>query len=103
MYSPLNVNATLHCAVNNTNLFWEVDGLALDSPVQGRLLHSRGIFQHGQSTSSNGVTESTVLVLGNQHSNNNVRICCQSVIVNRLYEICTILIVYGKIIIFMCY
>ena len=34
VYSPVNVNATLHCAVNNTNLAWEVDGLALDSPVE---------------------------------------------------------------------
>ena len=30
VYSPVDVNATLHCAVNNTIPVWEIDGLALD-------------------------------------------------------------------------
>ena len=75
LYSPVDVNATLHCAVNNTNLAWEVDGLALDRPVQGPLLNSREIFQSGPTTSSDGVTSSSVIVFGSKELNNNTRIC----------------------------
>ena len=45
VYSPVDFNATLHCAVNNTNVAWEIDGFTLDSIVQGLQLNSRGIFQ----------------------------------------------------------
>ena len=98
VYSPVNVNATLHCAVNNTNLAWEVDGLELNSLVQGPQLNSRGIFQSGPTTSSDGVTSSSVIVtlFGSKELNNNTRICCQS-FVNELNENCTTLIVYGKV------
>ena len=34
VYSPIGVDAALHCAVNNTILTWIVDGLSLDNPVQ---------------------------------------------------------------------
>ena len=87
VYSPVNVNATLHCAVNNTNLNWDVDGFILDSPVQGPHLNSRGIFQSGPIISSDGVTSSSVIVLGSRELNNNTRICCQT-FVNELKENC---------------
>ena len=97
VYSPVNVNATLHCAVNNTNLVWEVDGLALDSPVQRPQLNSKGIYQRGPIISSDSVTLSSVIVFGSRELlNNNTRICCQS-FVNELKENCTTLIVYGKV------
>ena len=96
VYSPVNVNATLHCAVNNTNLVWEVSGLNLDSPVQRPHLNLRGIFQSGPLISSDGVTSSSVIVLGSRELNNNTRICCQS-FVNELKENCTTLIVYGNL------
>ena len=95
VYSPVYVNATLHCTVNNTNLAWEVDGYTFDSPVQGRQLYSRGIFQSGSIISSDGVTSSSVIVFGSRELNNNTRICCQS-FVEEIKENCTILIVYGK-------
>ena len=85
VYSPLNVNATLHCTVNNINLAWEVDELVLDSDVQGPLLNSRGIFQSGPIVPSDGVTSSCVIVFGSRELN-NTRICCQS-FVNELKKI----------------
>ena len=95
VYSPLNVNATLHCAVNNTNLAWEVDGLALDSAVERPQLNSRGIFQSGPTIPSDGVMSSGVIVFGRE-LNNNTRICCQSY-VNELNKNCTTLIIYGRV------
>ena len=64
VFSNVNVNATVHCAVNNTDPVWEVNGLSLDSPVRGPQLNSRGIFQSGPIISSDGVTSSSVIVLG---------------------------------------
>ena len=96
VYPPVNVNATLHCVVNNTNLAWEVSGLALDSPVQRPRLNSRGIFQSGPTISSDGLTSSSVTVFVSRKLNNNTRICCQS-FEFELKENCTILIVYGKV------
>ena len=75
--SPVNVNATLHCAVKNTNLYWEVDGLTLDSDDQGLQLNSRGILPSGPIISSDGLTSSSVIVFGSRELNNNTRICCQ--------------------------
>ena len=74
VYSPVNVNATLHCTVNNTNLAWEVDGLALDSPVERSQLNSRRIFQSGPIVPSDGVTLSSVIVFCSRELNNNTRI-----------------------------
>ena len=96
VYFSVGVNATLHCAVNNTNLAWDVDGLVLDSAVQGPQLNSRGIFQSEPIISSDGVTSSTVIVFDSRELNNNTRICCQ-IFVNELKEACTTLIVYGKV------
>ena len=96
VYSPVNVNATLHCAVNNTNLAWEVAGLYLDHPVQELQLSLRGIFQSGPTVPSDGVTSSNVIVFGSRELNNNTRICCWT-FVNELKENCTTLIVYGRV------
>ena len=96
VYFSVGVNATLHCAVNNTNLAWDVDGLALDSSVQGLQLNSKGIFQSEPIISSDGVTSSSVIVFDSRELNNNTRICCQS-FVNELKEARTTLIVYGKV------
>ena len=95
VYSRVNVNATLHCTVNNTILEWEVDGLAFDSTVQRPQLNARGIFQSGPITSSDGVTSSSVIVFGSRELN-NTRICCQ-LFVNGLKENCTTLIIYGRV------
>ena len=97
VYSPVNVNATLHCysTVNNTHLEWDVDGLAFDSDAQRPQLHLRGIFQSGSIIPSDGVTSSSVMVFGSRELNNNTRISCQT-FVNELKENCTTLIVYGN-------
>ena len=92
VYSPVNINATIYCAVNNTILGWDVDGLALDSSVQGPQLNSRRIFQSRPIILSDGVTSSIVIVFGSRELNNNTRICCQ-LFVNELKEACTTLIV----------
>ena len=94
VYSPVGVNATLHCAVNSTILTWFIDGtLTFDSLAQKLELHSRGIYQSGPTTSMDGITVSDVTVYGNSE-NNNRRICCQS-FVNGLKENCTTVIIYG--------
>ena len=95
VYSPVDVIATLHCAVKNTILEWKVNELSLDSAVQGLQLNSRGIFQSEPTTPSDGVTSSSVTVFGSKELN-NTRICCQS-FVNELKENCTTLIIYGRV------
>ena len=95
--SPVDVNATFHCAVNNTNILWVVNMLAFDSNLQRRVLHSRQTFQTEPVTSSDGVTRSSVTVFGNLAVNNNSRICCQSQLENNEFVTqCTTLILYGK-------
>ena len=97
VYSPVNMNITLHCAVNHTSsLLWDVDGLALDSEGLRPVLQSRRIFQNGQ-TDTSGVRESSVTVFGDPELNNNIRICCQSVINSKIEKTCVTLILYGKI------
>ena len=87
------------CAVNNTNLLWVIDMLLLDNPLHRRILNSREIFQSEQVTSSSGVSRS-VTVFGSLMVNNNTRICCQSLLDNNeINENCTILILYGRLII----
>ena len=97
VYSPVDVNATYHCAVNNTHILWVVNTLAFDSPTHRRTLHSRQIFQVEAVTSSDGITRSSVTVFGNLAVNNNSRICCQSQLEdNEFVTNCTTLILYGK-------
>ena len=97
VYSPVYVNAIFNCVVNNTHILWVVDTLAFDSPTNRRTLHSRQIFQTEPVTSSDGVTRSSVTVLGNLAVNNNSRLCCQSQLDNiEAVTQCTTLILYGK-------
>ena len=44
VYSPIGVNATLHCAVNSTNLLWVIDMRNFDVNIERDSLHSRGIY-----------------------------------------------------------
>ena len=95
VYFPVDVNATLHCAVNSTNLVWVVDSIFLNSEAHRLIFDSRGIFQNGIRTSSDGVTASSVTIFGNIELNNNKRICCHSVVMLEIRENCTTLIIYG--------
>ena len=60
VYSPVGISATLHDAVNNTGLEWEVDGFAFESPTRRSQLHSRGILKAELTTSMDGITTSIV-------------------------------------------
>ena len=96
VYSPVEVNATIHCAVNNTMLAWEVDGLNFDNDFKRNGLHSRGIFHNEPLLSSNGVTASNLIVFGDIDVNSNIRICCESLVMRRKpRQNCTTLIIYG--------
>ena len=97
VYSPVDFNVTLHCAVNSTHLSWDIDMLNFENKIGSLTLYSRGIFQTEPVTSSPGVTTSSVTVLGRVPVNNNSRICCQSVVDDREIHVnCTTLILYGK-------
>ena len=49
VYSLVDVNATLHCAVNNTYLLWVVDGIFPTSEVHRRIFdHSKLELGHHQ-------------------------------------------------------
>ena len=95
-YSPVGVNATLHCTVNNTNLFWVVDGLNFDREFSGAILHSRGIYQ--RLTTSQGIMRSELTVYGDMETNNIINVCCLSFLVlgENAQECCTTLLMYGK-------
>ena len=89
VYSPIHVNATLHCAANEVFLIWIIDGLSLTSTNTRTELNSRGIFE--TSTSTDSVTQSTLTVYGDITTNNNISICCMST----GDPSCTTFIVYG--------
>ena len=97
VFSPVEVNATIHCAVNNTNLFWDVDHLSFAE--LGSALNSRGIFQR-TNTSSDGMTTSNLTVFGNIEMNSNIRICCRSLVGVKVRGVCTTLIIYGMVHVF---
>ena len=97
VYSPVDVNATLHCAVNNNELAWIVESDNLDRPLfvnefYRQALNSREIILNRRIT-SDGVTTSSISIFG-KHINNNSVICCQ-VFANMLLENCTTLVLYG--------
>ena len=97
VYSPVDVNATFNCAVNNIHIVWVVNMLVFDSPTNTRTLHSRQIFQTESVTSSDGVTRSSLTVFGNLAVHNNSKICCQSQFENsESVTQCTTLILYGR-------
>ena len=84
------------CAVNNTNLVWNVDGLASDSEVARPVFHSRRIFQ-STTIASERIMNSILIVFGDVELNNNSRICCQSLVGFKLRDACTTLIIYGMV------
>ena len=95
VYSPVEVNATLNCAVNNTSLSWDVDELTFDIDNRRDILISRGIFQ---STNTIGaIIQSTLTVYGDIDVNNNTKICCQYLERIVIRESCTTLVIYGKL------
>ena len=92
VYSPVGVNVTLHCAVNDTKLSWVVDGLNFNVQEEKELLHLRGIFQT-PSTPMEGITKSTVTVFSDE--SRNIKVCCRFV-TTKLNEACTTVSIYGK-------
>ena len=99
VYSPVDVNATLHCAVNNTYMSWIIDQLSFeinDNSYRGRLIKSRGIFQSKSRFGT--ITESSLTVDGDINVNNGTLICCQSLEEEEPVQYCTTLIIYGMFI-----
>ena len=53
VYSPIHINATLHCTLNGHNniiLLWMVDGLNFIFDNEKAMLNLRGIFKIAQSS-----------------------------------------------------
>ena len=92
VYSPVKVNATLSCVVNNTFLLWGINETYYN--VLPSSLTSRGIFLRLSAISSDGRAESLLLVMGNINKNNDTRICCRALMEQ---DSCTTLIIYGTI------
>ena len=97
VYSPIDVNATLQCVVNSSELEWEIDGLNFESSFNRRQLHSRQIIFEGLTSTSGGITTSSVIIFGDIIRNNGTMICCQVFPRSRMDPLsaCTVLIVYG--------
>ena len=93
VYSPVNVNATLHCIVNKSNFLWGI-GEESYSELEPELT-SRGIFFEISRRSAR-VKESNIIIMGNIDVNNNTRICCRLLSGVELRESCTTLIIYGR-------
>ena len=99
VYSPVDVNATLHCVVNGSelDLEWEIDGFTFTSPLQRSQLHPRQIFQ-GSTMTLGSIKSSSMIIFGDIVENNGSRICCLAMAYGQdLVEACTVLIVYGMI------
>ena len=90
VYSPIHVNATLHCVLDGPFLLWLVDGLNFVSRNEKAMLNLREIFEITES-SSKSLTSSTLTVYGDIQRNNNISICCET----REDSSCTTLIIYG--------
>ena len=100
VYSPFGVNATLYCAVNNTNLLWVVDMLNFDVDIERESLNLRGIYRRLPTETSEGIMESVVTVSGRTKRNNNTHyICCWSFLGSEIEQVqaCTTLIIYGMV------
>ena len=94
VYSPVDANATLTCAVNNTLLYWDVAGFSFDKAIERYILNSRGVFQTTHTTEA--LSNSTLTVFGDIDVNNNIIICCESNEGLMHRESCTTLIIYGS-------
>ena len=92
VYSPIGVNATLHCAVYVSHLVWTVNDF--NFAEFGPLLDSRGIFQ--SKMAFNGILSSNITIAGYDDTNNNTRVCCRSLVEAQLNQFCTTLIIYGN-------
>ena len=95
VYSPVDVNTTLHCAVNNTNLLWRIneESFTGSGPVR------RGIFIRTLEPIL-GKTASLMVVVGNniiETNNDNISICCLSLEGITVRNACTTLIIYGMV------
>ena len=93
VYSPIDVNATLHCVVNSAELAWEIDGSNIEAPIERRQLNLRQIYE-GATTTSGDTTYSSVIIFGSIR-NNGTMVCCQVLQGWDLIKACTVLIVYG--------
>ena len=93
MYSPINVNATLHCGVNASELEWEIDDFNFGSLFERRQLNLRQIYEE-TTTTSVGTTYSSVIIFG-YIRNNGTMICCLVQLGQDVIKSCTVLIVYG--------
>ena len=94
MYSPVEINATLTCIVNARVLLWSINGDSYYSDTESSL-NPRGIYFRITSETSVGITESYMKVFGDRAVNNNISICCQSLVGTTFNEACTTLIIYG--------
>ena len=94
VYSPIDVNATIYCVVNSSELEWDIDGYRFVSSFERRQLHSRQIFE-GPMTTLGSIINSSVIIFSNITSNNGIMICCQAFLREDPIAACTVLIVYG--------
>ena len=93
VHSPIDVNTTLHCVVNSSELEWDIDGLNFESSLEGHRLQLKQIFP-GPKMTLEGITASSVIIFGDIR-NNGTMICCQVLLGEDLIETCTVLIIYG--------
>ena len=94
VYSPIDVNATLYCVVDDPALFWTVDGILIyPGSIPEAMFNEKGIFQMTYPA-SDGTLRSNLTVYGDITLNNNISSCC--VLSNIEDQSCTTLIIYGK-------
>ena len=75
MYAPSGQNETFTCAVNGSELLWEMNMLNLAIPRLANELEENGIFS-GSLKDVGELLCSTLTVLVSDYSN-NADICCQ--------------------------
>ena len=96
VYSPVDSNATISCAVSELVLEWIVAEVSFDSPTRALELNSRRIFKSTTEVLPNGVTTSSVTVFGDISVNNNTNVCCRTIVNDSPIANCTTLIIYGE-------
>ena len=102
VYSPVDRNATISCAVSGEELEWVVDGLTFESRTEALVLHSRGIFKSTTEVLPDAVTTSSVTVFGDISVNNDTQACCETIVDNEVVRNCSTLVIYGEHIIKKC-
>ena len=96
MYAPSGQNETFTCAVNGSELLWEMNMLNLAIPHHANELEENGIFS-GSLRKVGGLFCSTLTVLVSDYSH-NADICCQGRRTsNPLETCCTRLLEYGML------